>query len=337
MAAALPLSALIELCRSLRHYLGAGLSLVDVFRQQEKRGPASLRALAGVIARDLEQGQSLDDVLEKHSGRFPPLFLALARVGEQSGGLPEVFGELEKHFRLQQQLRRQFWGQITWPVIQFVLGTLVIAGMIFVLGLIGSKLDPLGLGLTGTGGALTFLGIIWGGIGLLLTLYHLLTRSLRHKARVDAVLLRLPVVGPCLQALALQRFCVALRLTTETGMSITQAVRLSLKAAGNAAYASRTDIALQALRRGEDLTLALTQTRLFPEDFIHILANAEEGGRISEVLKQQAEHYEEEARRRLTILTSVASYGIWFVIGALLIVAIFRIYLTYLNMFNQFG
>src|SRR5207237_1921629 len=40
---ALPLSALIELSRSLRHYLGAGLSLVDVFRQQAKRGPAAVR------------------------------------------------------------------------------------------------------------------------------------------------------------------------------------------------------------------------------------------------------------------------------------------------------
>ncbi len=30
----LPLSSLIELCRVLRHYLGAGLTLRDVFRQQ---------------------------------------------------------------------------------------------------------------------------------------------------------------------------------------------------------------------------------------------------------------------------------------------------------------
>jgi len=43
MSATLPLSTLVELCRSLRHYLGAGLSLVDVFRQQAKRGPAGAR------------------------------------------------------------------------------------------------------------------------------------------------------------------------------------------------------------------------------------------------------------------------------------------------------
>src|SRR5262245_60094398 len=38
----LSLSVLIELCRTLRHYLGAGLTLPDVFRQQAKRGPGAV-------------------------------------------------------------------------------------------------------------------------------------------------------------------------------------------------------------------------------------------------------------------------------------------------------
>src|SRR5262249_32577549 len=181
---ALPLSALVELCRSLRHYLAAGLTLVDVFRQQAKRGPAALRSVAQSIVGDLEQGHDLERALKKHKTAFPPLFLALASVGERSGDLPEVFAELEKYFRLQQQLRRQFWSQITWPLIQFVLGVFVLAGMIFVLGLFKSPLDPLGLGLTGTSGALWFLVIIWGSVGLLIGLYFFLTRTLRRKARV---------------------------------------------------------------------------------------------------------------------------------------------------------
>src|SRR5256885_5711599 len=88
---ALPLSALIELSRSLRHYLAAGLSLVDVFRQQAKRGPAAVRPVAESIAKDLEQGHDLERALKKHKTAFPPLFLSLASVGEQSGNMPEIF------------------------------------------------------------------------------------------------------------------------------------------------------------------------------------------------------------------------------------------------------
>jgi len=333
--AALPLSALVELCRSLRHYLGAGLSLVDVFRQQAKRGPASVRGVAESIVSDLEQGHDLEYALKKHKAGFPPLFLALASVGEESGNMPEVFAELEKYFRLQQQLRRQFWAQITWPLFQFVLGTFVLAGMLFVLGLFGSSFDPLGLGLTGKSGAVWLLVLIWGSVGLLFGLYFVVTRALRRKAQVDAWLLRLPAIGPCLQALALHRFCVALRLTTETGMPIAQAMRLSLRATGNEAFVARTDVVVESLKAGHELTASLARSRLLPEDFVNILANAEEGGRVSEVLQHQAEHYEEESGRRLSILTKVAGYGVWLVIGTLLVVVIFRMWLSYFTMFDQ--
>ena len=39
----LSLSNLIELCRSLRHYLGAGLPIVDAFRQQANKGALAIR------------------------------------------------------------------------------------------------------------------------------------------------------------------------------------------------------------------------------------------------------------------------------------------------------
>ena len=178
----LPLSSLIELCRSLRHYLAAGLSLLDVFRQQAKRGPGPVRSLAADVVKDIEQGNDLERALNRHKDRFPPLFLALASVGEESGSLPEVFADLEKYFKLQQQLRRQFWSQIAWPIIQFVLATLIIAGVLFILGLFGSTFDPLGFGLFGTAEALTFLGIVWGTVALLGGVYVLLTRSLRSRA-----------------------------------------------------------------------------------------------------------------------------------------------------------
>jgi len=68
-----------------------------------------------------------------------------------------------------------------------------------------------------------------------------LTRLLRGQALVDEFLLRTPVVGRCLRALALTRFCLALRLTLETGMPIAKALRLSFRATGNAAFTARLD------------------------------------------------------------------------------------------------
>jgi type IV pilus assembly protein PilC len=341
----IPLSSLIELCRALRHNLGAGLRLVDVFRQQAKRGPAQVRPVAERITQELERGGDLEGALEREKAAFPPLFLGLASVAEQTGNLPEVFRELEQYYALQQRLRRQFLAQSAWPLLQFLAAIFVVAGMILVLGILAESRgpvgpmdkpwDPLGLGLLGPRGALVFLGLVFGTLASLVALYFVLTRALRQQPRVDAFLLRLPVIGPCLRALALTRFCLALRLTLETGMSITKALRLSLRAAGNAAFAESYPIVKEHLDKGEELTVALAATGLFPEDFRNILANAEEGGRTTDVLEHQTQYYQEEASRRLTILTIAASWAVWLMVAVLIIVVIFRIVLSYLALLDS--
>jgi type IV pilus assembly protein PilC len=329
LSSRLSLSDLIELCRSLRHYLGAGLPLVDAFRQQAKRGTTKVRPAAGRIAAALEGGDSLEDALNRETVYFPPLFVALARVGEQSGMLAEVFADLEKYYVRQRALWRQFIARIAWPMIQFVLAVFVLAGLILILGMIadsrgGPPLDPLGLGLAGPSGAAIFLGVVFGILLGLGGIYWLLTRRLGG-AKMQTILLGLPAIGPCIRALALSRFCMALRLTTETGMSIVKAMRLSLKATGNAAFVSQSELIQGELRRGEELTLALTRSGLFPEEFQHILAVAEESGTLDQVLAHQAEHYHEESGRRLAILTSLAGYAVYGMVGLVIIVAIFRI------------
>jgi type IV pilus assembly protein PilC len=335
----LPLSSLIELCRSLRHCLGAGLTLRDVFRQQARRGPAPVRPVAARISKGLDRGDDLETALEHEKASFPPLFLALTTVGEQTGNLPEVFADLEKYFVMQQRLRRQFLGQIAWPVFQLLAAIFVIAGMIFILGAIaegtGTKpFDPLGLGLTGTGGALTFLALAFGSFAALFGVYLLATRVLQQQAGVDALLLSLPVVGPCLRALALSRFCLALRLTLETGMSTPKALRLSLRATGNAAFVGRSELVEGAVSAGDELALALGKSGLFSEEFQNIVAVGEESGRLPEVMEQQAQHYYEVAGRRLTVLTFVAGCCVWLLVAVLIIVAIFRIFLTYLGLLD---
>jgi type IV pilus assembly protein PilC len=271
----------------------------------------------------------VQSALEKEKGAFPPIFVSLASVGEQTGNLPEVLGELEKYFELQQKLRRDFLSQMAWPVIELVLAIFAIAGMIWLLAILspGSGFDPLGLGFTGERGALLWLVVCFGSIAGLIGFYFILTRTLKQKAVVDRILLRIPVLGPCMQALALMRFCLSLRLTMETGMGIASALRLSMKATGNAAYAADTDRVRSAVRGGEDLAIALRKSSQFPNDFIDIIANAEEGGRVPEVMRHQADYYEEESRRRMTILTRAASWGLYLVIGAFIVFLIFRIFI----------
>jgi type IV pilus assembly protein PilC len=337
----LPLSNLIELCRVLKHYLGSGLTLRDVFAQQARKGPLPVRPVAQRISEELKQGGDLEHALEREKNQFPPLFVSLAAVAEQSGQMPEIFGELEQYFLMQQRLRRQFWSMVAWPLLQFFAAIFVIAGLLWILGLIGSMhnskpLDPLGLGLTGGRGALIFLALVFGALGSLVGGYFVVTRALNQKAFFDRTMLQIPVIGACFRALALSRFCLALRVTTETGMSITRAMRLALAGTGNAAYEAGQARVRASLKAGEDLTTALSDRTLFSEEFQSIISVAEESGRLHDVLAHQTQHYQEESRRKLQAATFVLAALVWLTVAGLIILAIFRIFMiAYLGPINE--
>ena len=57
-------------------------------------------------------------------------------------------------------------------------------------------------------------------------------------------------------------------------------------------------------------------------------------GRLPQVMNQQAEHYQEEASRRMTILTFAATWLVWLGVAGLIIFMIFRIALTYIGMLD---
>jgi type II secretory pathway component PulF len=247
---------------------------------------------------------------------------------------------MEKYFTTQQKLRREFVKRITWPVIQLILAILTVSGLILILDMLPPpeqgqpRYDPLGLGLFGVKGAAIFLGAVLAIAAAVTAGWWLLRRTLGTRTWLDSVLLGIPVLGPCLRTLAMARFCLALRLTTETSLSIVKAVGLSMRATGNNAFIGAIGKAQTGLRSGQELTASLSACDVFPEDFLLVMAVAEESGRLNEVLRHQGEHYDEESVRRLSTLTSLAGYGVWMLIGLVLIFTIFRLFSSYLSQLN---
>lgn len=323
---------LVALCRGLRHPLTAGLTLVHVLRQQTQRGPSGVRALAGRLLAAVEAGEPFSAALEREQDVLPPLLIAMATLAEETGHLPEVLGPLEHYYLLEQQLRRRFQAEIIMPVLQYVFAVLLITGLIYVLGLFAVAGRPMLtiFGVGGMAGALMFLAIAAGTPIAVWFGWQTLKRHARQRAAVDRLLLRIPVLGSCLEALALGRFALALQLTLDSSLPIAAALRLSLRATGNAAYAATADDVARALKSGATLTEALMQSGRFHEEFLHIIESAEEVGRVPEAMQQQAEYYQEESARRLTSLSRAAAKGVWVLYAVFMVWMIFKLAGVYL-------
>jgi type IV pilus assembly protein PilC len=276
-------------CRAIRHGHGAGLTLIRVFEMQARNGPMPLREKAERIIRRLESGSSLEDSLLAEGPGLPELFVSLAAVGEKSGRIPEVFGQLEEYYRLQGQMRKEFRAQAAWPIFQFIAAVLVIALTIFLLGVLapaGQEPNaPIGFGLTGTSGAIVFLAVVGTFVVGVVLAIKLATNTVAKQASFEAWLLRVPVVGPCMQAAAMGRFCMSLRLTLDSSMSTPKAVRLSLKATGNGAFGtSRSDC--QTHKKAMNWAGHWQERDLSPE-FIATITVGEESGLIPKLWRSR--------------------------------------------------
>jgi type IV pilus assembly protein PilC len=317
----------------MRHPFAAGLPIVRVLRMQVERGPPAARAMMGRVLDRVQAGEPLGAAFAREEAMVPPLFLAMLQLADETGHLPEVLEELERYFTLEQSLRRQFRNQSILPVIQFVFAVFIIAGLIFILGMLAGPGKPLlsFFGLSGGAGALAFLASVAGVIASVALVWYVLRSFSRQRASVDRLVLRVPVLGTTLEALLMGRFTLALHLTLDSGLAITRALRLSLRATGNAAYSQAADGVVRVLKDGQPLYEALAIARLFPEEFMHIIAAAEEAGRVPESMRQQAEYFYEEAARRLKLLAQAASMGLWLLYAAFMVYMIFRIANIYLS------
>jgi type II secretory pathway component PulF len=322
-------------CRYLRVGLEAGLPIVDVFRKQATRGPWRLRTLMGRVAERLADGDTLADALSPERNRLPNLFVALVGVGEQTGHLAETFRELEEHYELQTTLARNFRVQMIWPAINYFGAVGVICLMLLVMGCLGIKSDPLGVG-TGPVGALRVLLIAGSLVAGLYLLYLGVANRLRFLAPVERIILRLPALGPALEAVLLSRFCLGLRLTLGAGLPVPKALKHSLDAAASSLYAQAYEKAKPGLKRGEELSEVLQRCRVFPRDFLDIVANAEEGGQVPEVMARVARNYQDDAARKLKVLATVAAWAVYAAVAVMIIILIFRLYAaTYAPVFKM--
>src|SRR5262249_31795515 len=133
------------------------------------------------------------------------------------------------------------------------------------------------------------------------------------------------ILGSCLQAVLISRFCLALRLTFGAGMEAKAALRLSFVATGSKYFESRIPPVVSAIRKGKDVTAALRKTGVLPDELLNFIATGEESGRLPEVMEQQARYYQEEAAIKLRMVTQAAAWILYILIALKIILAMFSI------------
>jgi len=339
----MPLSSLATFCRSLGTMLHSGVGLLKALKVIEGQQRTELaRRSIRQISDDVRKGSDLAAAFRDQSPYYPDLVVEMIEVAERTGALPEVLTGLADHYENLIRLRKTFLGAIAWPVLQLIAAVFIVAGLIFILGIIAEsqgsgkpEFDPLGFGLFGATGAIIWLTYCFGSAAALAALYVFLTRGFRQAKAVHTVLLAVPVVGHCMRSFAIARFAWAYALTQQAGMDVKPSLEASLRATNNGAFIAASPMIVAAVLEGEEFTTALQFTGLFPQQFIEMVRVGESSGTVPETLQRLSPQFEETARRSLSALTIVLGWVIWSLVALMIIFLIFRIFGTYVDMINK--
>jgi type IV pilus assembly protein PilC len=284
--------------------LDAGLPLVqclEILGEQEES--KSFQLIIQTVRTDVESGSSLADAMKKHPKAFDNLFCSMIAAGEAGGILDIILQRLATYIEKVVRLNSQVKSAMIYPVTIIVIAV----GVVFI---ILWKVIPVFAQLfAGLGAELPFLtravvassNFVGRFAPLILILIVLLIIAIRryHKTQsgrriLDALLLKIPVIGMLLRKIAVARFCRTLATLTASGVPILDGLEITARTAGNAIVEDAILAVRKAVEEGKTISGPLAETKVFPAMVVQMINVGEQTGALDQMLSKIADFYEEE-------------------------------------------
>ena len=274
-----------------------------------------LRPIVARVRASILSGESFGEALSHHPALFPPMYVALVRVGEASGTLGEILEVLAGERARAEALRRKLGDALRYPAfVLFAALSVLIFFLLFVLPQFAAvlrdfnaKLDPTVLMFIGLSeflrahGEMLGLGVVALAVGL-----WLLWRRPKTRTAIISFLSRLPLIRPILTYHRTTLFCRNLGVLLASAVPLTTTLRIlvdMMAASSDPAVWMRM---VERVRHGGKLSDALTDTATLPTMAVRMLRLGEETGQLPMLAGRVAEFYEAKLQRSLDRVVGIA-------------------------------
>ncbi len=285
--------------------IDAGLPLVQCLEilgsQQENK--TFQKVLVGTRSA-VEGGSTLSAAMKLYPKVFDPLYTNMVEAGETGGILDTILQRLSTYIEKNVKLQRAVKSASVYPI-----GVLTIAGGVIILLL--WKVVPVFSNLFASMGVdlplptkiviatSHFVGSVFGllivvgivGIVIGLKVWY---GTPQGRYAIDAVVLKLPVLGILMRKIAVGRFTRTLGTLISSGVPILEGLDITAKTSGNAVVERALNKVRKSLEEGKSLTDPLKESEVFPGMVTQMIAVGEQTGAMDAMLQKIADFYEEE-------------------------------------------
>jgi len=277
-------------------------------------------------------GESFGDALMRHPSLFPPMYVALVRVGEASGSLGEILEVLAAERARSEALRRKLGDALRYPA--FVLLAAVSVLMFFLLFVLPqfasvlrdfhAKLDPIVVTFISMSEFLRANGSVLAvGLALIVAAFWLMLRRPATRAAIVTQVSRLPLIKPILTYHRTTLFCRNLGVLLASAVPLTTTLRILVDMMATTSDRTVWTRMVERVRHGGKLSDALTDTAALPTMAVRMLRLGEETGQLPMLASRVAEFYEAKLQRSLDRIVGIAGpvaiIAISIIVGGLIV------------------
>ena len=328
---------LITFCFHMDQLMRAGVPIIDALTDlRDSVENPDFKQVVGSLLEDIEGGLTLSAAMASHPQAFDTVFVALIRTGEQTGQLPEVLSKLTENLKWQDELSSQVKKAMMYPAFAgtVILGV-VFALMIFLVPQLAITMKaltpnppPQTMALIAVSAWMKQFWYLVVGLPIIsvVALFILAKTSEEVRYRIDATVLKLPIMGPLVNKIILARFSTYFALMYQSGLGVLDCIQISEKIVGNRVIEQGLQRVGREINEGSGITQAFLNVRLFPPLVVRMLKVGESTGGLDTALLNVSYFYNREVKETMSKLQELIQPVLTVVLGGILILILLTIF-----------
>src|SRR3989440_3284030 len=303
--------------RQLATLVDAGLPLLRGLRVLEKqeRNP-TLKSIISDLALSIEGGSTFSEALAQHPKVFNRLFVNMVKAGELGGVLEVVLARLSEFMEKAQKIKGKVIAAMFYPVAVLIVATGI---LIILMVKVVPSFEQVFIGMAEGAQLPAFTRLVLGisravkdnilvtlaVVATFVIIFMIFKRTKFGRHAFDKFKLKVPVVGPVVNKVAISRFTRTLGTLISSGVPILQALTIVKETAGNVIVSDAVNDVHESVKEGETITAPLEASGVFPPMVISMVDVGEQTGALPELLLKIAANYDQEVDNAVAAMTSL--------------------------------
>ena len=310
-----PRQDVMNFTRQLAVFMKAGIPIMEALEVilEETQNKMMQKVLTEMVE-SLRAGDTFATAASIHPEAFPNFYVGILESAELTGNLDTVLNQLADYMDRDAKARSKVTAALIYPsvvaamsvVTVLVLAVFVMPRFQVFFASLHAKLPLVTRMLLNTTSfmakywyaEIAFVVIVVGG-------FIAMRRSEGGRARLDKLMLRLPVIGDLTETAIIERVCRVLASMLRAGVDLPRSMAVTADSANNSVYRKALEGVREAMMQGQGLAEPIALTNLFPAAARQMFRVGEETGTLDQQLEVAAAYYNRELETKLERATAL--------------------------------